>query len=95
MRAIIWWATGDVDRSTRMAARVGQAFAFAFIFLGLWRFFGGAGFGGLWLAFVGWFLLQAAQASYAEVALVADLRGVHVGDLMARDFTTVDPGLDL
>ncbi len=89
LRAIIWSRTGDADRSTMSAARVGQAVAFGFILLGVMQFFAGAGFGGLWIAFIGWFLLQAAQASYAQVAVVADLRGVHVRDIMATDCETV------
>ena len=40
LRAILWWRTGDADGSIRIAARVGQAVAFGFIFLGLLRFFG-------------------------------------------------------
>jgi CBS domain-containing protein len=70
---------------------VGQAVAYGFIMLGLVRFFGGAGFGGLWISFIGWFLLQAAQASSAQVALVADLRGVRVRDIMTNDCSTVSP----
>jgi Zn-dependent protease/predicted transcriptional regulator len=89
LRAILWGRSGDADRATMAAARVGQAVAFGFIFLGVLRFFGGAGFGGLWIAFIGWFLLQAAQASYAQVAVVADLRGVRVRDIMSTDCTTV------
>ena len=46
MRAIIWWKTGDADRSTRAAAKAGQAVALAFIAFGIFRFFGGAGIGG-------------------------------------------------
>jgi Zn-dependent protease/CBS domain-containing protein len=84
LRAILWGRSGDADRATMNAARVGQAVAFAFILLGVMRFFGGAGFGGLWIAFIGWFLLQAAQASYAQVAVLADLRGVRVRDIMSR-----------
>lgn len=89
LRAILWGRSGDADRATMTAARVGQAVAFGFILLGVMRFFGGAGFGGLWIAFVGWFLLQAAQASYAQVAVVADLRGVRVRDIMSPDCETV------
>jgi Zn-dependent protease/predicted transcriptional regulator len=85
LRAILWGRSGDADRATLSAARVGQAVAFSFILLGVWRFFGGAGFGGLWIAFIGWFLLQAAQSSYAQVAVVADLRGVRVRDIMSSD----------
>ena len=88
LRAILWGRSGDADRATMTAARVGQAVAFGFIVLGVLRFFGGAG-GGLWIAFIGWFLLQAAQASYAQGAVVADLRGVHVRDIMSTDCVTV------
>ncbi|MEQ1728460.1 MAG: site-2 protease family protein [Vicinamibacterales bacterium] len=90
LRAILWGRSGDADRATMTAARVGQAVAFGFILLGVTRFFGGAGFGGLWIAFIGWFLLQAAQASYAQVTVVADLRGVYVRDIMSSDCETVD-----
>ncbi len=90
LRAVLWARSGDADGATMTAARVGQAVAFGFILIGVMRFFAGAGFGGLWMAFIGWFLLQAAQASYAQVAVVADLRGVRVRDIMSTDCTTVD-----
>jgi Zn-dependent protease/predicted transcriptional regulator len=90
LRAIIWWITDDQDRSTRIAARIGQGIAVCFIILGLLRFFGGQGFGGLWIAFIGWFLLQAAAASFATVNLSSSLRNIQVKDLMTRDCSTVD-----
>lgn len=90
LRAILWWTTGDPSRSTRTAARVGQMVALGFIALGLWRFFGGAGFGGLWIAFIGWFLLAAAGASYAWVTTNEALSGVLVEDVMSRDCPSVD-----
>ncbi|MEO5819094.1 MAG: site-2 protease family protein [Vicinamibacteraceae bacterium] len=90
LRAVLWARSGDPERATMNAARVGQGVAFVFILLGVMRFFAGAGFGGLWIAFIGWFLLQAAQASYAQVAVVTDLRGVRVRDIMSTDCTTVD-----
>jgi Zn-dependent protease/predicted transcriptional regulator len=90
LRAIIWWSTGNASRSTRIAAGVGMGVAFAFIAFGILRFFGGAGFGGLWLAFIGWFLWDAARASYAQVDVADGLRGVRVGDVMTRDCATVD-----
>jgi Zn-dependent protease/predicted transcriptional regulator len=91
LRAAIWWATGDASRATRIAARVGQLVAFAFIMIGVVRFFGGAGLGGLWIAFIGWFLLNAAGATYGQSEVAERLRGVRVGDVMARDCVTV-PG---
>lgn len=71
LRAIIWALTNDADRSTRIAARTGQVVALIFILDGIWRYFSGAGFGGLWIAFIGWFLMEAARASYNHVATAA------------------------
>jgi len=95
LRAIIWWNTGDADRSTRAAATVGQVVAFVFIAVGILRFFGGAGIGGLWIAFIGWFLLQAARESYVQVGLAHALAGVRVADVMTRDCPTVDGLLNI
>lgn len=95
LRAVVWWVTGDANRSTRIASRVGQLVAFVFIMLGIWRFFSGAGFGGLWIAFIGWFLLDAARASGAQVEITERLTGVKVGDVMAHHFPTVDANANL
>lgn len=95
LRAIIWWKTGDADRSTKAAAKTGQVVAFGFIAIGIFRFFGGAGIGGLWIAFIGWFLLQAARESYVHVGLAHALEGVRVADVMARDCPTVDGWLNV
>lgn len=90
LRSIVWWMTKDAVRSTRIAARVGQTIAIFFIAIGVYRLFGGAGFAGLWIAIIGWFLLDAAGASYAQVEINQRLRGVRVGDIMARDCPTVE-----
>jgi len=95
LRAIIWAITKNADRSTRIAARIGQVVAFLFILDGIWQFFSGAGFGGLWIAFIGWFLMDAAKASYAEVEITAAFRGVRVSDVMARDCAMVSPRISL
>ncbi len=95
LRALIWWRNRDSVRSTMLAARVGQAVALIFIALGIFRFFAGAGFGGLWIAFIGWFLLQAAGASYSSVSLASTLKNVHVSDVMDRTCTVVDGNLNV
>jgi len=89
LRAVIWWFTGDATRSTRIASIGGQFVAFAFIVFGLLRFFAGAGFGGLWLTFIGWFLLNAAQASYGQLAVAQSLRGLRASDVMTNDCPAV------
>jgi Zn-dependent protease/CBS domain-containing protein len=95
LRAIVWRLTGSAQRATRVASLTGQLVAFAFIIFGIIRFFGGADFSGLWMALIGWFLLNAAKAAYARQELTERPRGVRVGDLMARDCAVVDGNSNL
>jgi len=95
LRALVWWKTGDVERSTRVAARAGRAVAVIFIGFGMLRFLAGAGLGGLWIAFIGWFLLQAASESYRQISFKRAIEGVTVGDVMTPDCPTVSGNLDL
>jgi len=91
LRSLLWWITHNADRATRLASQVGQVVAFLFILYGVFRFFVGANFGGLWMAFIGWFLLDAARSSYMQVSIAAGLRDRHVADIMERDCPAV-PG---
>jgi Zn-dependent protease len=95
LRAIVWAITKNAERSTRIAARVGQVVAFLFILDGIWQFFGGAGFGGLWIAFIGWFLMDAAKASYGQAEIAAAFQGVPVSSVMSRDCVTVNCAMNL
>ena len=95
LRAIIWWITRNADKSTRAASQVGQVVAFLFILYGVFRFFVGANFGGLWMAFIGWFLLDAARSSYMQVSIAAGLRDRHVADIMERDCPRVPAYLSI
>jgi Zn-dependent protease/predicted transcriptional regulator len=95
LRALIWWFTKDGPKSTRIASRIGQFVGLCFIGLGILRYFSGEGFGGLWIAFIGWFLLQAAGATRVQSELTGILDGVRVRDLMAQDCATVDPETNL
>lgn len=90
LHAIIWWIGKNAERSMRIATQVGRVVAVLFILFGVLRFFNGAGIGGLWIAFIGWFLWEAAGSSYAQVRLTQVLRGVRVRDLMVRDCPAVD-----
>jgi predicted transcriptional regulator len=44
----------------------------------------------LWITLIGWFLLDAARASYAQVVTVESLRGLRVRDVMTTDCPVVD-----
>ncbi len=82
LRSIIWKATGNFKKATRIASSVGQAFAYVFILLGIIGFFTGNFFNGLWVVFIGWFLLSAAQTASTQVELQSALQGVSVGQVM-------------
>jgi Zn-dependent protease/predicted transcriptional regulator len=94
-RAAAWWRTHSIERATRIASLVGQVFAFLFILAGVWKFFHGQGFGGLWIAFIGWFLLDAARSSRAQVEVMHALGGIKVGDVMERNCALVDATTNL
>ncbi|HVY94122.1 MAG TPA: site-2 protease family protein [Bryobacteraceae bacterium] len=95
LRAAIWWKTGDQERSTRIAARVGQIVGGIFIAFGIVQAFSGAGIGGLWIAFIGWFLLQAAGESYLQSTLQDALAGIRVGDIMSHECTAIDGNMNI
>ena len=95
LRGILWWITGNAKRATTIAARVGQIIAFAMILFGVMQFFAGAGINGLWLVFIGWFLLSASRESYAQMVITEGLRGLRVADVMTSEYTTVDAYINL
>lgn len=95
LRSIIWGATHNMERATRAASRVGQGVAVLFILAGIYQFFRGAGIGGLWIAFIGWFLLQAAGANYLEVEVKHALAGLRAADLMSHECPLVEGAMSV
>jgi Zn-dependent protease len=90
LRAALWRARGDLGWATRVAADIGRGFGYLFIGLGVFMFIVQGSFGGAWLAFIGWFLLQAATAEARYVATDQALAGLYVRDLMVRNPVMVD-----
>jgi CBS domain-containing protein len=68
---------------------------YAFIFLGIWTGFTANWFSGLWIAFIGWFLLNAAQESVVQVSVRSALTGLVAEDVMGRDCPTVSDRMSL
>ena len=95
LRAIAWWITGSAEKATRIASQIGQGVAILLILLGLYRFFVGANIDGLWLIFIGWFLLDAARSSYLQVGMIVGLRDRRVSDIMESDCASVEGCLTL
>ena len=99
-RAVIWRRSGDFRRSTRIATRVGQGVGYFFISGGIavavLSLFGLSPFGlnpfsGLWLAFIGWFLKNAAQTSYRQTEFRETLRRFSVAQVMITSYPVVPP----
>ena len=93
-RAIVWAVTRNLRRATLIAANVGRFFGFVFIFVGAWRMFAGD-LGGLWIAFIGWFLDSAATAQVHQVMLEGLLAGHTVLQAMSRECVSVPADLTL
>lgn len=95
LRAWLWKRSGDRLGSQRRAAHAGRGLAKVLIALGLVEFAFGAGLAGLWMAFIGWFILSAASAEELDAELRTELGGVRVGAVMTRDPTTVAPTISV
>ena len=95
LRSLLWAARRDLERATRAAAGIGRAIAFALIGLGVVLLVLGSVVGGIWMAFIGWFLLQAGGAEARQVTIAERLEGVRVRDLMSADPVTVPADLPL
>lgn len=91
LRAWLWQRSGDRYRATSSAALLGRICAFLMIGLGLVALFAQGALSGLWLIFLGWFLMSAARNEESSVLMRGTLAGLRVGDVMSRD-TSVAPG---
>jgi CBS domain-containing protein len=96
LRATLWAVTGDLERATRWASTVGRLVGAFFIASGIAMvlgvrvpFFGTGLVGGLWMAFIGWFLHNAAARSYEQLRIRRLLEGVRVSQLMRTQGTWV------
>jgi Zn-dependent protease/CBS domain-containing protein len=96
LRAVLWHGTGSFSKATRIAAGSGQIIGYGLIVGGIWTgLVTGNWFSGLWLAFIGWFLRNAAQESVLQMSVRSALGGLVAEDIMARDCPTVPGQLSL
>jgi Zn-dependent protease len=95
LRSALWAAKGDFRSATQLAAGISRAIAGLMIAGGLFLLIFESSFSGAWLAFVGWFLLQAAAGEARYLAVHQALGDLRVRDLMVSDPVTVPPGLPL
>jgi Zn-dependent protease/CBS domain-containing protein len=95
LRAAIWKTTGSLGRATRIASVAGQGVGWLLVAAGVAWLLGGDLAGGIWFAFIGWFLVQAARSSYQELQLQQLLRGVEAEEVMAAALRRIPPELSL
>jgi Zn-dependent protease len=103
LRATLWGISKDLREATRRASLVGRFFGWTLIAIGFamivgfhFPLLGGGLFNGMWLAFIGWFLSNAAAASYRALVIRETLGGVRVAELMRRGLpTTVESSMPI
>jgi Zn-dependent protease/CBS domain-containing protein len=98
-RALMWRFSGNYQRSTQIATRMGQGVAYAFILGGILivflQPFGLSWLSGLWIAFIGWFLQGAASTSYRQMQWREALHGLTASQMMTTDYLTVPPDITI
>jgi len=93
-RSIIWALSGNMNRATRWAASTGRVVAVLMIVGGAVMFLMGNWSSGLWLAFIGWFLDNAASQSAQQVWIREALEGYTASDF-SSGCQTIDSNLPL
>ncbi len=91
LRSILWQRSRNLHQATRIASWVGQGVAYLFIVIGVWQIFTGQWGNGMWIAFIGWFLDNAAQTSYRQMAVKHMLAGHTVREIMTQDCYPLPP----
>jgi Zn-dependent protease len=82
-RAIAWKITGDRNRATRFAGTLGRFVGWALVGFGVFMAVAWDDLiGGIWFAFIGFFLAQAAGSAVAQADFSDRLVGIRVSDVM-------------
>jgi len=96
LRSLVWMATNNLRRATRIASIVGRGVAALMILAGVTlAFLLGDWASGLWLVIIGWFLENAASQSYQQLLLKETLAGLRARDLMTVDCARSDESAPL
>ncbi len=96
LRAVLWHLKGDLAGATRVAARIGTFVAYGFMAWGV-----GTALildnliGGMWLGFIGWFLLSAARTAARQSVARQALANVPAGEVMDTGCRVVTPDMSL
>jgi CBS domain-containing protein len=89
LSSLFWWRSGSRQRGVHNAVRIGRVFAFLMIAVGALELFSGAVVDGIWIAFIGWFLLSAGSSEEEGTTIKALLKSVPVSAAMTSPVVTV------
>ncbi len=83
LRGVLWAATGSFARATRIASASGAGIAALLMLAGVAVVFSARDLvGGLWLVFMGWFLLSASRSAVGAMEAERILGAVFVRDVL-------------
>jgi Zn-dependent protease len=94
-RAAAWKVTGDRNRATRFAARIGIGFGWLLMIggLALVVLADGYAFDGIWFGALGWLLASAARGTLAQTRFTEQIAGITVADVMDAEPVTIPAGV--
>jgi Zn-dependent protease/predicted transcriptional regulator len=95
LSSLFWWRSGSRQRGVHNAVRIGRVLAYLMIGIGVLELFTGAIANGIWIAFIGWFLLSAGSSEEAGSTIKALLKSVPVSAAMASPVVTVPDWLNV
>lgn len=96
LRAIIWKLLGDSDRATQITGSIGWIIGFICMIIGItYLVLTGRWFTWLLLVVAGWALISAAMQSRKQAVLYRSLRSIEAVNVMTREYTSVNPLLDI
>ncbi|RKY15577.1 MAG: site-2 protease family protein, partial [Planctomycetota bacterium] len=98
LRALLWAIMGSFRKATLVAATIGRGFGIFLIIFGISAplFIEGFSlFSGLWLIFIGFFILQAAEMGYISALYPSLFRPHKLGEFLTAEPTTVDANATL
>ena len=95
LRSVLWWIKGDIYWATRLASRISLMFAMTIMFIGFLNLLGGNFIGGLWWILIGYFIFNAAGASYQHLLMDRSFEGKTVRYFMNSDPITVPSHITL
>lgn len=89
LMSIVWGITHNRHRAVLFASIAGNVFAYLFIFYGVFQIFSGNLMNGLWIAFIGWFILTASRGQIQQERIKGLLSGHKASEAMTRSYTAI------